>query len=179
MKKIILFVFIPFIMTLCTPKSDNVNVVEKWDNGNPKVTKEYRDKATDSYIFTEHYKDGNSKMTAVYHNGKLDGSCKYFDDDGYLTLEKNFKNGILLSEYAYKFGKLNGPEKIYHYNGQLWTERVLFNGKPWEVVSNFDSTGTAMDKGTLKDGFGTIKLYDKKGNLLEVRNYKDGLQVVK
>ena len=36
-----------------------------------------------------------------------------------------------------------------------------------------------MDAGTLKEGYGTIKLYDKNGNLLETRSYKEGLEVLK
>lgn len=179
MKKILIFTLMPFIMIFCKSKSDNVSIVEKWGNGNPKITKEYIDKSGDSYIYKEYYMDGNTKSKMIYHNSKLDGSAKYFDTEGYLKQEGNYKNGILLSEYTYKYGKLDGPEKIYHYNGQLWSERLLRNGKPWEVVSNFDSTGKPMDKGTLKEGYGTIKLYDKKGKLLETRAYKDGMEVIK
>lgn len=180
MKKFIIALLIPVIFLSCKSKdnANNGNVVEKWDNGNPKVTKEITDKATDSYTISEFYKDGSLKSKMNYKEGKLDGSVKLFDDEGYLSVEKKYNKGILLSEYNYKYGKLNGSEKIYHPNGQLWTERLLYNGRAWEVVSNFDSTGKPMDPGTLKEGFGTIKLYDSIGNIKEIKKYREGLEVL-
>ena len=178
MKKVIIFALIPLVFAFCKSKKENGNVIEKWDNGNPKITKEITDKANNSFISIEFYRDGNLKSKVTFKQGKIEGTSKYFDEDGYLSSEKKYKNGILFTEYTYKFGKLSGPEKLWHYNGQLWTERILYDGKPWEVVSNFDSTGVAMDKGTLKNGDGTIKLYDKKGILLEVRTYRGGKEVV-
>jgi antitoxin component YwqK of YwqJK toxin-antitoxin module len=175
----ILLFFILSLFTSCKSKNSEVKVIEKWENGNPKVEKEFINKAENSYYYSEYYNNGILKSKEKYIKGKLDGSSKFFDEEGYLCKEKRYKNGILDSEYSYKLGKLSGPERIYHPNGQLWTERILLNGRPLAVVSNFDSTGKPMDPGTLQDGYGTIKLYDKKGNLIEVRSYRDGREVVK
>jgi antitoxin component YwqK of YwqJK toxin-antitoxin module len=180
MKNIIIAILISIVLFSCKSKVNvqDANVVEKWDNGNPKITKEIINKAEDKFVVTEFYRDGNLKNKTNYKAGKLDGVVKFFDEDGYLSTEKYYKAGMLESEYNYKFGKLNGPEKIYHSNGQLWTERTLYNGLPWEVVSNFDSLGKPMDPGTLKEGFGTINLYDAKGNLKETKKYKEGLEII-
>ena len=179
MKRIFVLLLLPLLLISCKSKVANPNVVEKWDNGNPKIMREYSSKKDNNYIYTEFFKDGNIKLKQNFINDKPDGSSKYFDDEGYLQMERKYIKGILSSEYNYKLGKLNGSEKIYHSNGQLWTERILADGKPWQVVSNFDSTGKPMDAGTLKEGYGTIKLYDKNGNLLETRSYKEGLEVLK
>jgi antitoxin component YwqK of YwqJK toxin-antitoxin module len=181
--KSISFVFISvwlsvLILISCKSKNPNQDILEKWDNKNPKIVKEYSNKAENSYAYSEYYRDGKLKTKEIYEKGKINGSAKYFDEEGYLIKEKQYKKGILDVEYTYKLGRLVGPEKVYHSNGQLWTERILLNGKPMEVVSNFDSTGKPMDPGTLKDGYGTIKLYDKKGNLVEIKNYRDGKEVI-
>jgi hypothetical protein len=42
------------------------------------------------------------------------------------------------------------------------------------ILNCFDGNGKKLDKGTLKDGNGTLNVYDINGNLLEVQNFKDG-----
>jgi antitoxin component YwqK of YwqJK toxin-antitoxin module len=179
MKKIIFVMLIPFLLVCCKSKNEHGDIVKKWKNGNTKSLLAYTNKAENSYVFTEYNEEGTLKSVVNYVNGKMDGSAKYFDKEGYLASEKKYRNGKLFSEYTYKYGKLSGPERIYHENGQLWTERILLNGRPWYVVSNFDSLGHKMDAGTLNEGYGTIILYDKNGRQLEVRHYRDGMQVIK
>ncbi len=166
------------LFTSCKQKNPNVKVLEKWENGNNKIVKEFINKAENSYFNFEYYSNGTLKSKVKYIKGNLDGSAKFFDNEGFLNIEKKYKNGILDAEYSYKLGKLSGPERIYHPNGQLWTERILLNGRPMAVISNFDSAGKSMDPGTLQDGYGTIKLYDSKGNLLEVKSYREGKEVI-
>lgn len=43
-----------------------------------------------------------------------------------------------------------------------------------EVISNFDSGGVPLDKGTLTNGEGSLKIYDETGILIEVEHYKKG-----
>lgn len=179
MRNVILIMLLPLILVCCKSKNDNGNVIQKWKNGNPRITMVYTNKPENSYVYTEYNENGTLKSISNYVKGKLDGSVKNFDTEGYLALEKRYRAGKLDAEFTYKFGKMNGPERIFHYNGQLWTERILLNGRPWKVVSNYDSLGRAMDPGTLNEGYGTIILYDKFGKQLEVRNYREGMQVVK
>ena len=42
------------------------------------------------------------------------------------------------------------------------------------IINCFDGNGKQLDKGTLKDGNGTLNSFDVDGNLLEVQNFKDG-----
>jgi len=72
---------------------------------------------------------------------------------------------------------LDGSYKYFHENGQLWTERIYKNDKIWNVISNFDRRGNKKDPGTLKNGTGILKMYDKEGNLTETAKYRDGIKV--
>lgn len=59
-------------------------------------------------------------------------------------------------------------------NGQLWSERVYKNGMPWTVISNYVQNGNSQEKGSLKDGDGSLYIYDEKSKLLEIRYFKTG-----
>lgn len=179
MKKIVFILLIPVLFICCKSKNENGDIVKKWKNGNIRSVMAFTNKADNSYVFTEYNEDGILKSVVNFVNGKMDGTAKFFDKEGYLATEKRYRSGKLVSEYTYKNGKLSGPERIYHENGQLWTERILLNGRPWQVVCNYDSLGNKMDAGTLNEGYGTIILYDKNAKQLEVRYYRDGLQVIK
>ncbi len=43
-----------------------------------------------------------------------------------------------------------------------------------EILSCFDGKGNSLDKGTLKNGNGTINEYDIDGTLIKQVNYVDG-----
>ena len=62
--------------------------------------------------------------------GKLDGKASFFDDDGYLYKEQNYKNGILVSEYSYKLGTLNGPEKYILLMGRSGLKESMLMADP-------------------------------------------------
>jgi antitoxin component YwqK of YwqJK toxin-antitoxin module len=46
-----------------------------------------------------------------------------------------------------------------------------------DIISCFDGTGNALDKGTLQNGNGTIKKYTTEGELIEEAIVKDGVVV--
>ena len=45
-----------------------------------------------------------------------------------------------------------------------------------EVISNFTKDGRKNDPGTLKNGTGTLRLYDPDGKLTETVEYVDGIE---
>jgi hypothetical protein len=45
----------------------------------------------------------------------------------------------------------------------------------WTVVANYDSKGNKRDPGTLKEGNGTIILYDDDATIREVVIFKNGV----
>ncbi|MDT7827994.1 trypsin-like peptidase domain-containing protein [Pricia sp. S334] len=68
----------------------------------------------------------------------------------------------------------NGLYKFYYPNGKLWSERIYKNGIPWRVISNYSPEGESQEKGTLKNGNGTIEIYDESGTLKWSFHYKNG-----
>ena len=50
------------------------------------------------------------------------------------------------------------------------------NGKPWKAISNFDQKGIRRDAGSLKDGNGTLILYNEDGTVRETLTYRNGEQ---
>ncbi len=53
----------------------------------------------------------------------------------------------------------------------MCTERILEGEKLMEVLSNYTQTGKKNDPGTLKNGTGTLNLYDPDGKLTQVVQY--------
>ena len=47
------------------------------------------------------------------------------------------------------------------------------------MLTNFDKNGNSMEKGTLKDGNGTLFLYDENGKLTTIEYYKNGRRIKK
>jgi antitoxin component YwqK of YwqJK toxin-antitoxin module len=56
-----------------------------------------------------------------------------------------------------------------------WIEEIFKNGLKWTVVANYDSKGNKRDPGTLKEGNGTLILYDDDVTVREVSMYKNGV----
>ncbi|MGA2624483.1 MAG: hypothetical protein ABSF91_11560 [Bacteroidota bacterium] len=75
--------------------------------------------------------------------------------------------------------KYSGVLKWFHENGKLWSERLIKDGRMWSVLNNFDKNGKSVETGTLKDGNGTLYIYDEDGKLLSIDNYLHGLPLNK
>jgi antitoxin component YwqK of YwqJK toxin-antitoxin module len=93
-----------------------------------------------------------------------------------LVYNSNFPY-LLLASYTVSNGQYNGSYKYYHSNGTLWTEIIYENGKEMEVLYNNDRNGKPQEKGTLKNGNGTIIHYDENGNQTEILNFKNGVEI--
>jgi antitoxin component YwqK of YwqJK toxin-antitoxin module len=137
--------------------------------------------------FREFYPDGRLKLEGVLSKGKLHGVSRSFYPGGSIECVCNFKsnrsdsintgfykNGHIEVVNNYKDGKLNGLTKYYHENGKLWTEMVYDNDRIVTVNMNLDSSGNLMDKGSLKEGNGTVLVYSENGTLIAIEFYKKG-----
>ena len=122
------------------------------------------------------YCSGNSKgqFKQYYKNGNISVEGFYDAQIPYGKWKEYYENGKLMEEYFYEHGLKQGSDKYFHDNGNLWTERIYKEGKLWEVISNFDINGNPLDKGTITQGNGTVKVYDEKGNIIESINYVNG-----
>ena len=108
--------------------------------------------------YTTYYDNGEIKESGAKLNGGFFGEQKHY-----------FESGKLAGLHFYdNFGRANGEWKQYHENGQIKTIRLWRYSELKEVISCFDSNGAALDKGTFKDGNGTVNEYDAKGVLIVV-----------
>lgn len=67
-----------------------------------------------------------------------------------------------------------GLKTFKYENGNEWSRRIYKNGNPWTVLSNFKANGEEQEMGTLKDGTGSLNIYDLESNLIETSFYKNG-----
>ena len=65
----------------------------------------------------------------------------------------------------------------YHTNGKIWSELYFKNGLFWKVISNYNSRGEKVERGTLKDGNGSRYIYNDEGVLLYIETFKNGVQI--
>ncbi len=70
--------------------------------------------------------------------------------------------------------KYSGEYVFYYSNGNIWSKRIYKNGLPWTVMSNFDLNGNPQEKGTLKNGEGTLYFWNENGTYAEVLTFKNG-----
>ena len=125
----------------------------------------------------EKKKDRVKEYKKFYKNGNV-MSLSYYD--GFTPVGKwteYYENGKVLKEFNHENGKPNGVCKYYYDNGQLWTERILKDSENWTVISNFDKKGNPLDAGTLKNGNGTLKLYNEQGELTNTLTYENGKEI--
>jgi antitoxin component YwqK of YwqJK toxin-antitoxin module len=112
----------------------------------------------------EFYLDGQLKIEGYFIKRKKHGKYRTYYANGNNQCDCNFSDD-----------KEDSLQTIHFDNGQIWTQRLYKNGKPWEVLSNFNKQGAALEKGTLKDGNGTLNLYDENAVLNKIEYYENGL----
>jgi MORN repeat variant. len=99
------------------------------------------------------------KTTTYHKNGKIEYTTQNKNGCRYGETFWFFDNGQLEQKAIYKY--------------QVGNE----SGLRWEILEVFDINGNPLDKGTLKEGNGTWKSYDKNGNLTSTSIYKNGVKV--
>jgi len=158
----------------------NLKRVYECVDGRGTLKKQYYENGTMEYIYTDTLLNGITHL--FYRNFDRSGFIK---ESGYLIHDTVydgkitifFPNGKIQSIINYKSGVMEGEEKYFFDNGQLWSTRIIKNGVAWTIINNYNKKGEKMDGGTLKDGNGTLILYDEKGKLVEIENYKNGIEI--
>lgn len=116
------------------------------------------------FIERGYIKNNQLQFESSVMNNKMNGLTKeYYDEDGSLKREMFFTDDVM-----------NGSFKYYYPGGKLWIETEYKNGKPWNVLGNYDKNGKPREKGTLKNGNGTILLYNDDNTLRKVETYVNG-----
>jgi len=106
--------------------------------------------------------DGGIELITRSAYGKLNGEWKFYNEDGKCIETGNYRDD-----------EKDGTWTYYYTNGQLNKVQIMDEGKLMEVVSYFDNKGTPLDRGTLKNGDGTVKEYSLEG-VATVVEYANG-----
>lgn len=125
-----------------------------------------RDRKNNETTIKTYYLDGEIFGTGSYKNNLINGTHTFF-----------YRDGTIMQKIKYDMGKKNGVEQFYHKNGQLWAEQIFKNDLLLNVKCNYTKNGKLRDKGTMKDGNGTVKLYTEEGKLYKIITYKKGLKI--
>ena len=124
------------------------------------------------------YEDGHKIETQIeyYQTGQLFRQRSFLDGNRHGLEIEFYRNGQKKAERNYKYGKKEGSAKGYHSNGKLQGDWIFKNDEPvsatiyyntgekWLVHTQFDKDGRLN---------GVSKEYDKAGNLIAKRYYKD------
>ncbi len=111
----------------------------------------------------QYYSNGSIKCECHFHLGKTDSIQKMYYQNGALEAVANCKNG-----------KEEGLFTYYFENGNIWSEILYKNGFPYTVISNYNSSGIPVEKGTLLNGEGARNVYENDGTLIQIEYYKKG-----
>lgn len=122
------------------------------------------------------YKFGLQHGTTIvyYPEGKKRAEYNFVMDNMEGKQRSFRKSGALLAVYMTHEGDYDGTMTIYHDNGKVWTRRIYVNGLLWNVEMNNDANGNPMNKGTIKNGTGTMLRYDEKGKLIYTYEFLNG-----
>ena len=115
-------------------------------------------------------------VPSIFNNGKfrLEGLVH-----GVITDQTGGKLAAIvpskfIMETIKMFTGFNGIITIKYPNNNKWSSRKYENGRLLEVFYNYTSDGKEQDKGSLKNGNGTLNYYDLMGKLISIETYKEG-----
>ena len=110
-----------------------------------------------------------------YENGTIKIKGYYNDKTPYGNWIEYYNTGEIMANYSFINGMKEGSYYYYHINGQLWTERIYKSGLLWEIISNYDKNGNAIDHGDIVEGTGTVIVYNENGIIQTTLIYKNGI----
>lgn len=111
-----------------------------------------------------------------YENGQLKEFVEVKEGMPYGKANRYYETGTLMEEAFVVNGQFVGKRKYFYPSGQLWIEQFYKEGKPWNIIGNYDEKGMKRNAGTLKEGNGTIILYNEDGKVREIVTFVKGIQ---
>jgi antitoxin component YwqK of YwqJK toxin-antitoxin module len=151
------------------------------------------------------YKNGNIESKREFlKNGKLERETRYLEDKKYETHIEYYNTGELFRERSLINGKLEGLEKEYYQNGKLKAQRNYKEGKRHGNASGYYINGNLQGDWEFSEGVpvkatiffssgekwlehtdfdkagrlnGVSKEYNKEGDFVARRHYKDDVMV--
>ena len=155
-------------------------VIENYDNGQLKSSKEYDEngKITDTWNFYD--KSGNIEKMMLYTDGKLMEESKKeaaITEIGYVHYVYNGHEDVQRIEYAPKEDEYM---KIYHLKDG--TKDIYHEKEEVTLYEKHDEKGTIVERGQFDEEskqIGTWEYYDTSGKLTEKKEFQEGKEVLK
>ena len=155
-------------------------VIENYDNGQLKSSKEYDEngKITDTWNFYD--KSGNIEKMMLYTNGKLTEESKKdpsITEIGYVHYVYNGHEDVQRIEYAPKEDEYM---KIYHLKDG--TKDIYHEKEEVTLYEKHNEKGTIVERGQFDEESkqtGTWEYYDNSGKLTEKKEFQEGKEVEK
>lgn len=122
-------------------------------------------------------KKNEQTIKSYYLSGEIFATEQYKDNLKTGTHTSFYRNGTINQKITYDKGKKNGIQQYYHKNGKLWTEQIFSNGLLLNIKGNYTQDGKLRNKGTLKDGNGTVIIYNEEDKINTIITYKKGLKI--
>jgi antitoxin component YwqK of YwqJK toxin-antitoxin module len=144
-------------------KNDSLNGMcrEYWIDGKTILNEDEFFNGRNRFISRE-FKSGKITRATLVVNGVTSEVKEYYE------------TGVLKEEFSVKNGMRDGLRIYYYPDGKPWIETIYKENKAWTVIVNYDSKGNKRNAGTLKDGNGTLILYDDDTTIRQTVTYKNG-----
>lgn len=137
------------MVSLFVAKAGKLVIVESWDNGNPKITKEYfSEDNPESFIFRSYYETETLELVVEIRNSQRQGEAIYFYPTGQLKYKCVFKNDVL-----------DGPMTFWYPTGALWQEIHYSEGIVSDSLKEYYPTGDLKMSGVFQNGTGNVSYY--------------------
>ena len=155
-----LIIFLTFL-SLFSCKTNNKQIIAKWDNGKPKLERVYSD--TPNCFIERNY----------YENGQLASETKFIDSTKNGESIACYKDGKLLGKCVYKNGKINGEVTEFHKTGNLMFKGNQVDGNLVGIATHYYENGKPKIEYLYKDKQRlVIRQWDSSGKQLSTQGLK-------
>ncbi|GGB24356.1 toxin-antitoxin system YwqK family antitoxin [Puia dinghuensis] len=137
-----------------------------WIDGKSIVEERQYSNGRANYILRKYSPPDTLEREITFVNNAPNGAAKVF-----------YPSGIVKDEVTLKDGALIGIRRYYYPSGKIWSEAEYKNGKPWTAIANYTADGQKRNPGTLKNGNGTMILYDDDGTVRQTLRFIEGVQL--
>ena len=147
--------------------------IEYHPNGNVSIKGQKNSKGQQEGIWEGFYPSGNIYRRTSYVEGKEDGIVEFFDEQGNIIKTYVWKNGELIEETKPELT----PHIEYHPNGNVRIKgRLNSKGEREGIWEWFSVNGNIRWRTPYKEGNedGIEEEFDKQGNIIRTRHWKDG-----
>lgn len=153
------------ISTLSKDDKYLVKEIKEYYNNKQVKSIKFLNKGLSQGEHKEFYKEGQLKWKGKFHEGVEKGIHEAFFESGRLKYETTYNDD----------GYRANVKEYYDTNDRLKIEMQFDDdGYILNILKYFDIRGNKLEVGTLKNGTGTLKYYDRDNKVIKIENFIDG-----